>query len=577
MAWERPRVQIPSAPPYTHRRCTYQKNVPPRLGGGLIMPDSFTITDAEKAFCARIGVPLPTLAPLERLRELMATRNEWKLYHRTCDKTGKPLISAYPPDSPFTVYENAIWWGDTWDGCDYGREYDFQKPFFEQFAALQKVVPREGTSIFNSENCDYNSHIRESRNCYLNSLIVGCEDTLYSYWVVNNKNVIDSMYTNDSTLCYECSDVNNCYNCVMLQEANNCSDCLFSYQLRGCKNCIFSTNLINKEYCIFNQPCTKEEFEKTRAEILDGSWKTWQEACKKYADIKQKTIHRAVQMLQCENCTGDHIYKSKNCTNSFEGHSSEDCENALSFANSKDLFTIYSAGWQGCEMIYYSTVMRSCTNLKFCKYSWFSTNLSYCDACVSSENCFGCIGLRRKKYCILNKQYTKEEYESLMPRIIAQMEKTGEWGTFFPPALSPFAYNETGAQDFFPLTKEEALKNGWRWRDPDQKEYQPATIPSLPDTIAAIPETITKEVLACTQCAKNYRIIPQELKVYRERGFPLPRFCPECRHKKRFQMRNGYKFWNRACAHCQKTMQTTYAPQRPEKVVCDECYLKEVY
>jgi len=31
------------------------------------------------------------------------------------------------------------------------------------------------------------------------------------------------------------------------------------------------------------------------------------------------------------------------------------------------------------------------------------------------------------KYCILNKQYSKEEYEELVPKIIEHMQKTGEW------------------------------------------------------------------------------------------------------------------------------------------------------
>ena len=29
---------------------------------------------------------------------------------------------------------------------------------------------------------------------------------------------------------------------------------------------------------------------------------------------------------------------------------------------------------------------------------------------------------------------------------------TGEWGEFFPSSLSPFGYNETVAQEYFPLT-----------------------------------------------------------------------------------------------------------------------------
>jgi hypothetical protein len=55
-----------------------------------------------------------------------------------------------------------------------------------------------------------------------------------------------------------------------------------------------------------------------------------------------------------------------------------------------------------------------------------------------SSNLFGCIGLRGKEYCILNKQYTKEEYETLVPKIIEKMKADGEWGEFFHQRISPF-------------------------------------------------------------------------------------------------------------------------------------------
>ena len=275
--------------------------------------EQFTIPDTEIAVCTRLGIPLPKTSPDERRRTLMAFRNEWKLYKRKCDATGKSIVSAYPPDSPFKVYDNPVWWGDGWDGCEYGRDFDFSRPFFEQFKELQLAVPREGTTIFNSENCDYNSHIRESRNCYLNSLVAQCEDTYYSYWTVGNKDVFDSAYANYSSLCYECCDVNNCYGCVMLQESSTCTDCFFSYQLRGCKNCIFCTDLVNAEYRIFNKPCSKEEFAAYKKNLFNGSYATFQKAYDDFLKLREGARHRGVHSLNCENVSGDHLYNCKNC------------------------------------------------------------------------------------------------------------------------------------------------------------------------------------------------------------------------------------------------------------------------
>ncbi|MDR0606981.1 MAG: hypothetical protein LBG52_01205 [Candidatus Peribacteria bacterium] len=67
-----------------------------------------------------------------------------------------------------------------------------------------------------------------------------------------------------------------------------------------------------------------------------------------------------------------------------------------------------------------------------------SKYLLYCDACMNCQDCFACGGLRDKKYCILNKQYEKAEYERHVAQIIEQMQQTGERGEFFHPSLSPF-------------------------------------------------------------------------------------------------------------------------------------------
>jgi len=537
----------------------------------------FEIAQAEIDFCERIGVPLPDIAPQERIRELMAFRNEWKLYRRKCTATGKEIISAYAPDAPFSVYENSVWWGDSWDGCEYGRDFDFNRPFFEQFSELQKIVPREGTSIFNCENCDYNSHLRQSRNCYLNALGIKSEDCLYTYWTVENKDVLDSMFINYSTLQYEGRHLNYCYNGVMLDECNNCTDCYFSYQLRGSNHCLFCSNLANKSYHLWNKPCTKEEFEAVKNKFLCGSLDAFEKAKQQFQDMKKGAVRRYAYMLKCENCTGDHLLACKNCFDTFEGLNGEDCYHLTSFGNCKDVHNVYSAGWEPCEEIYYSAVVRGSQNLAFCNYIWFSNNLRYCDSCVSSENCFGCIGLKHKKFCILNKQYDASSFDRLRMTIIQHMKKTGEWGQFFSPGLSPFAYNETPAQVFLPFKKEEILKRGWRWKEQDIRDYQPATLKEIPDNIRDISDNITKEILACAVCRKNYRIIAQELKFYRLMNLPIPRLCPECRNKNRIQSDNPRELFQRECSKCKEDISSPYGLERPEIVYCEKCYLENVY
>ena len=145
-----------------------------------------------------------------------------------------------------------------------------------------------------------------------------------------------------------------------------------------------------------------------------------------------------------------------------------------------------------------------------------------------------------------------------------------------PGTISPFAYNETVAQEYYPINKEDAGQLGFYWRSTPEKKTVPAT-QEVPDSIEDVQDNITDETLLCVQCSKNYRIIPHELRFYRKIGVPVPRACPECRHKNRLDLRNPRVMFEGTCAKCSKEIQTSYSPERPEKVFCEECYMKEVY
>jgi hypothetical protein len=176
----------------------------------------------------------------------------------------------------------------------------------------------------------------------------------------------------------------------------------------------------------------------------------------------------------------------------------------------------------------------------------------------------------------LNKQYSREEYEDLIPKIIELMSKHGEWGEFFPPWLLPFAYNETAANDYMPLTEQEALQRGYKWLSKDKKEYMLPSLDIIPDNILEVDENITKEILACVHCGKNYRIIEKEFKFYKMSGLPIPRLCPSCRNAMRFANHNPCQLHKRACTKCGSDMETTYSDNRKEAVYCEKCYLETV-
>jgi hypothetical protein len=213
--------------------------------------------------------------------------------------------------------------------------------------------------------------------------------------------------------------------------------------------------------------------------------------------------------------------------------------------------------------------------------------------CSGSSNLFGCVGLQKKQYCILNKQYTKEEYEALVPKIIEHMnempyidkkQRIFKYGEFFPAEILFFPYNDTLAFSYFPMTKDEALTEGYVWEDPEEKNYK-VTLETekIPDHIKDLKNEILNELIECAhkgqcscRCTTAFKITKQELDFYRANNIPMPRLCHNCRHVRRTKNQRSMKLWNRKCAKCQSDIETSYAPERPEIVYCESCYNNEV-
>ena len=539
----------------------------------------------------KFAIPAPTLCPNCRWIRRMTFRNERTLYHATCALTGKSMVSMHHPDTPFPVYHISEWLSDKWDPMDYGRDFDLSRPFFEQFKELCDSVPH--FSLFVDPhldiNSDYTNCSNSAKNCYLISQAEQNEDCYYSRGINRSKDCADCLRIHQCELCYECTSMMGCYHCLYSQECESSSDCYFSSNLKSCKYCFASHDLVQKEYYFFNQALSKEEweekvkkFEFTRENI---------DAVKKESEaLKLQLPKRAVHTTQCENVTGDHVLQCKNSHDAFDCLYLEDCAYCYEIFNGAKMAYDYSMWGVNAEFIYECNGCgMNVNNLLFSNHCWQNvSNLLYCESCYPSvKDCFGCFGLKRKQYCIFNKQYTKEEYETLVAKIIEHMraaasagdgEKTGEWGEFFPSSISPYGYNESLAYSFFPMKKEDALRCGWNWyeKPEDGSRYIGPTV-AVPSNIQAVDDSICNQILKCEKTGKLYKIIPQELKLYRQLGVPLPTVCPDERHLIRMQARNPRHLWDRTCESCGQDVQSSFAPSRPEKVYCEKCYLKTLY
>lgn len=538
----------------------------------------FKITQDDLGFYKKMKVPEPTHCPACRRQRRLAFRNERNLYHRNCDLCHEAIISVFPKDSSYTAYCSDCWRGDAWNALDHSRSFDFNQPFFEQFYQLCQEIPhialhQDGTS----ENCKYVNYGMNNKSCYL-SMAVESEDIYYSHGAIKSKSCIDCQKFIACELCYDCLDIIGCYNLKFSQDCQNCNDSSFLKDCIGCKNCFCSAGLRNKEYVWCNEQLSKEAYmdKLKEIELTQGSIKAWKA---RRDELSLKNPKNYLQGSVNQDSTGNFLHHTKNLRECYDCMSIEDiayCD--FCGMDSHDMYDCSYAGIGSvlCYEINGATAFNNCLAVY---YGRSLQDVSYSQHCYDSSYLFGCFGLRHKKYCIFNKQYSQEEYEELVPKIIEHMKKTEEYGEFFPISISSFPYNETVAFEYFPLTKAETLEKNWGWSDQEKTTIDTSKIipaNKLPEKIDEIPDDILEYAIECEQSHRPFRIIRQELDFYRQNGLPIPRIHPELRHKNRMALRNKMKLWERQCDNCSKDIRTSYDPERRETVYCEQCYLSEV-
>lgn len=509
---------------------------------------SFEITQDDLEFYKKIDVSTPTLCPDCRYQRRLANRNEWNFFKRNCTLCGKGMVSIYNPEYPGPVYCQPCYWSDNWDTLDYGRDFDFSKPFFEQFKEHRFTVPRIALANSKSINSEYTNQASENKDCYMLIAASYNEYCLYGNWYNSSRECVDCWSIKECELCYECLDMLKCYKSGWLETAVDCNECFFGFDLRGCTSCFGCVNLRNKSYCWFNEQLTKEEYEK-RFQALTWSQEEIQSNIEKTNALRISLPVKHYHGGHIVVSTGDYMAHNKNAQQVFNCYENENikyCQDAWEAKDCMDLtetlrnenqYELEGNGWSN-------------GGVSSCK-QWYGTDVFYSELSWYSDNLFGCVSMIKKKYCIFNKQYSPEEYKKLKARIITHMKETGEWGEFFPMEISPFSYEDTVAQDYFPraITKKKTPYTG---------------------------EDAVKCISIDCVGVGAFRLHPTEIEFYKKMHLPTPVKCFPCRLKARLARRNPRKLWKRNCMKCNIEIETSYSPDRKEIVYCEPCYNKEV-
>ncbi len=506
------------------------------------------------------------------------------------------MISIYNNDYQGSVYCLDCFWGDDWDRLATGMDFDFSMHFFDQFQELREKSPKPAVAQFRCINSPYTNQSQDLKNCYLCFAGDASEDCMYGNWYFSCKQSFDCSIVYGSELVYESLVSSTCFKSTHLIDCKSCIESHFLKKCYDCQNCFGCVNLRNKSFCWENIQLTKEEYFKKLGKF-EWSVENIEQTKAKLDNLFLKHPYKYYEGRDIVNATGDYIYHLKNCKTCFSTHKSEDVSYTQDTSDMKGGRDNTEAAYN--EMDYESEGIGYTAHNISISRCWNMYNSLYCLNCFSCDDCFGCVGLNKQKYCIFNKQYTKEEYIELKEKIIVHMMGTGEFGNFFPIEMSLFGYNETVAQEYFPMNKKEVLAKGWRWYERTDRNYIP-TIKSgdLPKTIVLANDSILKEIISCVShetgedktkyfnCTTAFRIMPDELAFYKRMNLPIPHKCFMCRFQDRLRLRTPRDLWHRKCicekgshnhtGKCPNEFETSYAPDRPEIVYCESCYLSEV-
>ena len=552
----------------------------------------FTIEPDDFGFYEKIKVPPPTWCPECRLIRRLAWRSERALHKRVCESCDKSTISVYSEQSPVKLYCNDCWWGDSWHGEESGVDFDESRPFLAQIFDLMHKVP--AVSLFGSYsslvNSEYTNAVSYLKNCYLITHSDYCEDCVYGSNVTNSKDCVDTYLIDKCENSYELTNCRNCYGSLYSLDCDSCYNILFCRNCTGCNDCFGCANLVNKKYHIFNEPHTQEEYEKKLKEIYPTTDEKLKSALEKSGELWLKYPQKFMHGIKNTGVTGDYIFNSKNVKNSYISAKLEDSKFCMLITpgpgKAANLYDFTHFGINS-ELLYESLQLGNSARVKFSWWAIPSQDVEYSMWCPDNKNIFGCVGLKKKEYCILNKQYSPKDFFVLRERIIKHMNdmpyidakgRVYKYGEFFPIEASPFGYNET-AHIYFPLSKKEILARGYVWRDPDERKYEIDNVTTF---------ACEHKGECMHNCALAFRFIPYELEFYKKYNLPQPRLCFNCRHAARVALTNPPKLWNRGCmcdkknhfhgeGKCVVEFETSYAPERPEIVYCEKCYQQEVY
>jgi len=530
--------------------------------------DTFEITEDMYNMYKKLGVPLPTTAPHVRLRRLRAHMGGIELFPRKTMGT-ETVVSMYDPESHALVLSPEEWRADTFSPEKYGQAIDPQQSFFDQWMHFSRTVPRPTVSSDpDSENCSWSIYDVEFKECYATFGGVNCKHLLYGDMCIDTSNSLDLAFMVQTEWSYECIQGFQCSQAFFSDFCVSCLNVYFSFGCRNSSNLFACVNLDNKQYCILNVQYTKEEYFKKISQFDLSDIAVVKRLQKEAWELWKQGYYRTEVNFNSERSVGDDVISSVD-TYGISTFQTERLYNSFDTSYVKDSCDITTSSNLELSV---NTVACDGYGNKMTISCHGCTDVEYSELCVSCEHCFGCIGLKRKKYCIFNVQYTEEEYWKKLDEIKSAMIRRGEYGEFFPYRTSLFAYNTSHADTFFSLSRGEVEHLGARWYDLPKADSDGSKYTKMPEKLKDFDDSLLASQFVCEDSGRPYRIVEPELAFHKKFDIALPTQHPSVRRKNRYARMHGLTLRDDQCYRCDKSIVSRISPDLESKNVCDDCF-----
>ncbi|KKQ70277.1 MAG: Epidermal growth factor receptor [Candidatus Peregrinibacteria bacterium GW2011_GWA2_38_36] len=316
--------------------------------------------------------------------------------------------------------------------------------FFEDLQKLRDREPRNALVNIDAINSAYCSYCYKNKSCYLIYASDYNEDCLNSYFIYYLKDSAECAYCYKCELCFECIDCDSCYSCNYTKDSRTSSDLQYCDDCNTCDMCFGCVGLRQKKHHIFNKDFeSREAYLVKVAEIKKQM--SHEDILKKVMELRFQVPILFMHQLQNEKSLGDYLYNSKGafaCFDSRQMFDSMYMNNTIDCKDCMDCSNFYHKN----ELCYECVAGTYLYNSNYCYSCFESRDLQFCENLHNCNNCFGCCYLKRREYCILNQQFTPEEYAKKVAEI--KKEINGIDPTPYIPK-STYPYEDSLAAQFW--------------------------------------------------------------------------------------------------------------------------------